>query len=348
MTTDFDDAPTPDPEPRGLTRRRLLRDAGAGLGAGALALTPGAAVAGAAPPASKLAAPALRLASRYASNNGVKLHYEIAGKGPLVLFVHGFPGWWWTWRHQMAALAGDHTVAAMDLRGYNLSDKPAGVEHYGILDLVADVRAVIAHTGHRRATVVGHDWGGAISWTLAITAPAVVERLVILNIPHPSALARELYTNPRQQQASFYAQAFRRPGAAKLPLPAQLGGGALTPELVAALLAPPSSKDYPRHLAAMRRTDLQAALNYYAANYPAEPYAAPGPALPKVKAPTLVIYGREDPFVLVDGLDGTWDYVERPVEIDVIPGAGHFVQNDARATVNARLRDWLARTPAAR
>ena len=351
MTSNADTGTTTEPAERGLTRRRLLRDAG--IGATALAVSPGVAAA-AAPDARagvserQVAELERRLRSRYASNNGVRLHYEIAGKGPLVLFVHGFPGWWWTWRHPMAALVGEHTVAAMDLRGYNLSDKPAGPDRYRIADLVADVRAEIAHTGHRRATVVGHDWGGAISWALAITAPAVVERLVILNIPHPSALARELHDNPRQQQASGYAQAFRRPGAAGMPLPPQFGGGTLTPELVAALLARPGSQEYPRHLAAMRRTSLQAALNYYAANYPAQPYAAPGPALPKIKAPTLVIYGREDPFVLVDGLDGTWNYVERPVQIDVIPGAGHFVQDDARATFIATLEEWLARTPVRR
>jgi epoxide hydrolase 4 len=320
----------------GLSRRRLLQEAG--LGAGALALGTGVATAAAAASDGDLAAFERRLRSRFAANRGVRLHYAIAGKGPLVLFVHGFPGWWWTWRHQMAAVAANHTVAAMDLRGYNLSDQPAGVASYGILDLAADVRAVIAHAGHRRATVVGHDWGGGIAWTLAITAPSVVERLVILNAPHPSALARELYANPRQQRASGYAQNFRRPNAASR----------LTPESVAALLARPGSKEYPRHLAAMRRTNLQSALNYYAANYPAEPYAAPGGALPRVKAPTLVIYGREDPFVLVDVLGGTWDYVDRPLEIDVIPGAGHFVQNDARDRVNDRLAGWLAGTPVKR
>lgn len=324
-------------ESAGLSRRRLLQEAG--LGAGALALGTSAASAGAAAVTDRdLAAFERRLRSRYAANRGVRLHYAIAGRGPLVLFVHGFPGWWWTWRHQMAAVAANHTVAAMDLRGYNLSGQPAGVAGYGIRDLAADVRAVIAHAGHRRATVVGHDWGGAIAWVLAITAPSVVERLVILNAPHPSALARELYTNPRQQRASAYAQAFRRPNAASR----------LTAESVAALLAPPGSPEYPRHVAAMRRTSLQSALNYYAANYPAEPYAAPGAALPRVASPTLVLFGREDPFVLVDVLGGTWDYVDRSLEIDVIPGAGHFVQNDARARVNSRLREWLARTPANR
>jgi pimeloyl-ACP methyl ester carboxylesterase len=152
------------------------------------------------------------LQSRFATNGPVRLHYAIAGSGPLILFVHGFPAWWWTWRDIMAPLVDRFTVAAMDTRGYNLSDKPRGVENYEPLALAGDLRAVIEHTGHRSATVVGHDWGGALSWLLAIISPQVVDRLVILNMPHPSELAWQLASNPRQRGAAGAEPEFARPG----------------------------------------------------------------------------------------------------------------------------------------
>jgi pimeloyl-ACP methyl ester carboxylesterase len=270
-----------------------------------------------------LSVPALerRLQSRFATNGTVRLHYEIAGAGPLILFVHGFPAWWWTWRDVMAPLADRFTVAAMDTRGYNLSDKPLGVENYEPLLLAGDLRAVIEQTGDRSATVVGHDWGGALSWLLAIISPQVVDRLVILNMPHPSELAWQLAHSARQRDASRYVRVFQQPGALSRPLPDQLGGGAFTAENLAKQLNRPSTAAYERDVAALRRTSLQAALNYYVAGYPKPPYAEL--QLPKVKAPTLVIYGRDDPVLLIDGLDRTWDRVEPALDIRVVPDAGH-------------------------
>jgi pimeloyl-ACP methyl ester carboxylesterase len=329
----------------GVTRRAALR--GLGSAAGIAALAPGAAI-GSERVQRSLSVKALdrRLRSRYARNGRVRLHYEIAGRGPLILFVHGFPGWWWTWRHVMAPLAGRFTVAAMDTRGYNQSDKPAGVANYDPVTLAGDLGAVIKHAGHRSATVVGHDWGGALAWVLGFIQPRLVDRLVILNIPHPWALAHQLAVDPTQRAASRYAREFQRPDALQHPFPEQLGGGPFTAETVARILAPVGSPDYPRHLKAMRRTSLQAALNYYRAGYPAEPYVDPAVDPPKVQAPTLVIYGRDDPVLLVDGLNRTWDFVARSVEIRVIPHAGHFVHNDALPTVNQAIGEWLERTPA--
>ena len=133
---------------------------------------------------------------RFAENNGVRIHYVTIGEGPLIVMIHGFPDYWYSWRRQMPALAERHQVVAMDMRGYNRSDKPVGVENYSMELLVGDVAAVIRHAGHEQATVVGHDWGGAVAWTLAMVMPDVVERLIILNLPHPQGLARELARNP--------------------------------------------------------------------------------------------------------------------------------------------------------
>src|SRR3979490_2510352 len=126
----------------------------------------------------------------YADSNGVKIHYAKLGAGPLVVMIHGFPDYWYTWRHQMEGLADRFTVVAIDQRGYNLSDKPAGVENYDVRLLVGDVAAVIKHLGQQKAIVVGHDWGGMVAWQLAINVPQAVERLIILNQPAPPGLAR--------------------------------------------------------------------------------------------------------------------------------------------------------------
>ena len=100
----------------------------------------------------------------YATNNGVKIHYAALGTGPLIVMIHGFPDYWYTWRHQMTALAPDYRVVALDQRGYNLSDKPKGVDNYSMSLLVSDVAAVIKHLGKEKAIIVGHDWGGAVAW----------------------------------------------------------------------------------------------------------------------------------------------------------------------------------------
>src|SRR5215471_13220996 len=136
---------------------------------------------------------------------GLRLHYVVAGAGPLVVFLHGFPEFWYSWRHQLPALAeAGFRAVAPDLRGYNESDKPVRVRNYRIDLLARDVAGLIAALGQRRAVVVGHDWGGAIAWWLAMRRPEVVERLVILNAPHPAMMLREL-ANPFQLLRSWYA-----------------------------------------------------------------------------------------------------------------------------------------------
>jgi epoxide hydrolase 4 len=324
-----------------MTRRRAMKRAIA-TAAAPLVAAPSAAHAEARHGSRSVAALSRRLRSRFATNRGVRLHYEIGGSGPLILFVHGFPAWWGTWREIMAPLVDRFTVAAMDTRGYNLSDKPGGVRNYAPLVLAGDLGAVISHAGYRSATVVGHDWGGVLSWILAFTEPHLVDRLVILNAPHPWSLMRQLAHDPRQRAASAYVRELCQPGALSRPLPAQLGGGAFTAENLAKQLHPVGSPAYRSDVTALRRTSLQAALNYYVAGYPSPPYRDPGSNPPRVKAPTLVIYGREDPHLLVDGLNETWDYIEPSVEIRVIAGVGHWVQLRAPAIVNAAIRDWLA------
>src|SRR5215510_1168139 len=182
--------------------RRNFVVAGAAIGATAIAQTSPAA-----------AAVDRTIQEGFADSNGVKIHYASAGSGPLVVMIHGFPDYWYTWRKQMAGLADKYQTVAIDQRGYNLSDKPKGVDNYAMRLLVGDVAAVIRHFGKTSAIVVGHDWGGAVAWQLALNAPQFVDRLIILNLPFPRGIMRDLAHNPKQQAASEYARGFQKEGA---------------------------------------------------------------------------------------------------------------------------------------
>lgn len=274
--------------------------------------------------------PAVEFKDGYADSNGVKIHYVTAGRGPLVVMVHGFPDFWYTWRHQMEALAGNYQVAALDLRGYNLSDKPAGEENYDMRFLVADVAAVIKHLGREKAIVVGHDWGGAISWQFAFHLPQMVEKLVILNLPHPNGLSRELASNPKQQEASAYARRFQQPDSHK----------ALTAERLAGWVTDPAAKA--KYIEAFQRSDFNAMMSFYRRNYPREPYEARTvPQRPNF--PVLMIHGLKDNALLAPALNNTWEWIDADLTLVTIPNAGHFVQQDAAELVSKTIKSWLSR-----
>ncbi|MBX3731307.1 MAG: alpha/beta hydrolase [Verrucomicrobiae bacterium] len=272
-----------------------------------------------------------RVTHGFATNNGVRLHYARLGEGPLVVLIHGFPDFWLTWRGVMEALAGDYEVVAYDQRGFNLSDRPGGEAAYDMAELVSDLGAVIRARGRDRAVVIGHDWGGAVAWMAAQRHPEWVERLVILNLPHPRGLARELANNPEQQAASAYARRFQQPGAAM----------ALTAEGLAFWVTEPPVKA--RYIEAFRRSDFEALMAYYRRNYPREPYVEDPSPLVKVPCPVLMIHGLADTALLSPALNGNWDFVEKDLTLVTIPGAGHFVQQDAPELVQRSLRAWLNR-----
>ena len=158
---------------------------------------------------------------REEQNNGVRLHWVEAGEGPPVVLLHGFPEFWWGWRRQIQPLAdAGFRVIAPDLSGYNLSDKPHGAAACRIQALVAGADALVRHSGAERAHVVGHDWGGIIAWWPAMTAPERVDRLAILNAPHPKAFRREIRT-PGQLRRSWYAMAFQLPALPEMAIRAR-------------------------------------------------------------------------------------------------------------------------------
>ncbi len=267
----------------------------------------------------------------YATNNGVRIHYARLGEGPLVVMIHGFPDFWLTWRHQMEALAIDYEVVAVDQRGYNLSDRPEGEENYDVSLLVADVAAVIRERKRERAIIIGHDWGGMVAWTFAMSEPEMTEKLVILNLPHPRGLRRELANNSVQQRNSAYARHFQEDGAHTK----------LTPENLAAWVTDPAARA--RYVEAFGRSDFEAMLNYYRRNYPREPYTEDTSPLVKVQCPVLMIHGLKDTALGQAALNGNWQYVEQDMTLVTLPNAGHFVQQDAPEMVTRSIRSWLTR-----
>src|SRR5258708_3111606 len=149
------------------------------------------------------------LKHEYAEVNGQRLHYVTAGKGKLIMFVHGFPEFWYEWKNQLAEFGRDYQAVAPDMRGYNLSSKPAELSEYQVKYLVEDLRAFAEKLSRKKFILVAHDWGGAVAWAFAIAHPDYLEKLVIINAPHPGVFQRELRENPAQQKASQYTIMFR-------------------------------------------------------------------------------------------------------------------------------------------
>ena len=278
------------------------------------------------------------------ATDGTAIHYVSVGEGPLVVMIHGFPDFWFSWEAQMKALAKNYRCVALDLRGYNQSGKPDGVESYDMSLLVGDVEAVIRACGAERATVVGHDWGGAIAWSVALGRPGLVDHLIICNLPHPRGLKRELLINDEHRQNTQYARAFQQPLAHKL----------MTPESVLAILQEWTNDAWPdakreRYLDALRRSDFNAMLNYYRRNYPATleekaslPYEDPTPVV-KAKMPVLMFHGLKDQALHHHALNNTWEWVEQDLTLVTLPNAGHWVHHDEAETVSRTMMDWLDR-----
>jgi epoxide hydrolase 4 len=264
----------------------------------------------------------------YADSGGVKIHYVTLGKGPLLVMLHGFPDYWYTWRDQMPELAKHFQVVAIDLRGYNKSDQPKGLENYALDKLVGDVDAVVKHFKQDRAVIVGHDWGGLIAWTFAMTHPDRTDRLVILNLPHPKGLMRELANNPEQQKNSQYARNFQEADAVDK----------LKPGFLAMWVKEPEARK--KYLEALGRSSLEGMLNYYKANYPREPYKDDR-TFPPVKCRVLMIHGLEDQYLLPGALNDTWKWVEKDLTLVTVPKAGHFVHRDAPEFVTRKMVRWL-------
>ena len=286
----------------------------------------------------------------YAEVNGIRLHYAMNGSGKLILFVHGFPEFWYAWKEQLVEFGRDHCAVALDMRGYNLSDKPEAVEQYAIKYLTEDLRALARSLGHERFILVAHDWGGAVAWALAINHPECVEKLIIVNSPHPAVFARELAENPVQQKASQYMLAFRsRKTEAMLAANnyAALVGIVMGEGLKKGHF---TEEDREAYIAAWSQPGaLTGGLNYYRASRVGPPSGdeqartfEPGARSMDVRVPTLIIWGERDVALTPGNLDGLEAYVP-DLTIRRIPDGTHWVVHEQPALVNGAIREFIAR-----
>ena len=283
--------------------------------------------------------------------HGIRLHYASCGESgrPLMLFLHGFPEYWGAWEELLPLAGATHWAVAPDLRGYNLSSQPTEVAAYRVREIVGDLERFVARLGVDRVVVVAHDWGGAVAWQWAIAQPRRIERLIVLNSPHPIPFARDLVASAAQQQASAYMNWLRAPGSEE----------ALAKRDFAALdsffLGMPRA-DAPWYTAerAARyrevwRRGLTGGVNYYRASPLYPPTAAePGPAALqlrpadfRVRVPTLVIWGEGDfalPLRLLDGLDELVD----DLAVRRMPRATHWLAHEEPDAIARSIRDFIS------
>jgi pimeloyl-ACP methyl ester carboxylesterase len=276
---------------------------------------------------------------KFIITNGIQLHYVTQGEGPLMLMLHGFPEFWYSWRHQIPEFAKDHKVVAIDLRGYNDSDKPPDTADYRMSELLLDVEGVIQGLGYDRCVLVGHDWGGAIAWNFAYAHPAMVERLIVLNLPHPAKFVAGLRT-PQQLLRSSYIFFFQIPWLPELLLQMsdyQPIATALTSMAVDKAAFTTADLEAYRD-AASKRGALTAMLNYYRSNF-FQPELA-GRTQGILKVPTLLIWGEADTALGKELTYGTEDYVE-DLTLRYIPNCSHWVQQEQPQLVNQYMREFL-------
>jgi pimeloyl-ACP methyl ester carboxylesterase len=272
--------------------------------------------------------------------NGIQLHYVTQGEGPLILFLHGFPEFWYSWRKQIPEFAGDRKVVALDLRGYNDSDKPEAQSAYVMAEFIKDVKGVITGLGYDRCVLVGHDWGGAIAWCFAYAHPEMVEKLIVLNIPHPAKFAQGLLT-PQQLLRSSYIFFFQLPVLPELLIQSndfQLLEWAF--KGMAVNKSAFSDADIEAYKnAAAKSGALTSPLNYYRNVFGHELVSRSWSVL---EVPTLMIWGEADTALGKELTYGTDQYV-RDFQIRYIPNCSHWVQQERPELVNQYIREFLGK-----
>jgi pimeloyl-ACP methyl ester carboxylesterase len=284
----------------------------------------------------------IELRDGYADLAEARLHYVEAGDGPLVVLLHGFPEFWYGWRHQIPALAAaGFRVVAPDMRGYNLSSRPPEVSSYGARRLAGDIRDLIRERGADRACLAGHDWGGAVAWVTAMAHPEEVDRLAILNAPHPRRMIEALGRPGRQVARSWYMFFFQLPWLPERSVRAgdwwafrrdferDARPGAFT------------SADIDRYREAWSQPGAAAAIiNYYRASLGRAPSRRSGGLRP-VEAPTLVIWGERDRYLGAELAEPDRADVPGLVRIARLPDASHWVQHDEPERVSGLLIDFF-------
>jgi pimeloyl-ACP methyl ester carboxylesterase len=284
---------------------------------------------------------------------GLRMEVALSGSGPAVALLHGFPELWWSWRHQIPVLAeAGFSVVAPDMRGYGGTDAPAPVEAYDVLALAGDVVALMDALGHERFAVVGHDWGANVAWELARSHPERVTAVAGLSVPFvPRAPAEPMAIMRRHLGEDFYMVWFQEPGVAEAALEADVRRTLRTQEVWDARWAlrdgeaPPrpafwTEEDEARYVAAFTRTGFRGGLNWYR-NVDRNWAITEPVGERRIEQPALFVTGSRDPvrrFMPAAAMDG---WVPNLRDTVVIEGAGHWVQQQAPAEVDAALVPFL-------
>ena len=275
---------------------------------------------------------------QHITTNKVKLHYVTQGNGPLMLMLHGFPECWYSWRYQIPEFARDYQVVAVDLRGYNDSDKPQTKSAYVMDEFIQDIKGLIKGLGYEKCVLVAHDWGGAIAWNFAYSHPEMLEKLIILNLPHPAKFAQGLRTW-QQLQKSWYIFFFQLPFLPELFL--QASNYQLIEKMFAGMavdksaFTPEDIEAYKQ--AAAKPGALTAMLNYYRNIFD---FKSRNRDWDVLSVPTLMIWGEEDTALGKELTYGTEAYV-RDFQIKYIPNCSHWVQQEQPRLVNQYMREFL-------
>ncbi|MEM3526078.1 MAG: alpha/beta hydrolase [Candidatus Jordarchaeaceae archaeon] len=281
---------------------------------------------------------------KFVETNGIRLHCVVQGKGKLMVMLHGFPDFWYSWRYQIPVMSKYFRVVAPDMRGYNESEKPEGVEKYSLNLLVEDVMGLIKAFGEEKAIIVGHDWGAIVSWAFAMTHPEATERLIIMNVPHPAVWQEKAKYIPRQLQKSWYIFFFQKEKVPESYL-SRNNYMVLRETLRTSTFKKNvfSEEDLAKFVEAWSKPGaLTASINYYRANLRPEIFMEEIPLkFPKITSPTLVIWGEEDLALTLEVSKGAEKYIDAPYTIKYIPKCGHWVQNEKPELVNKYILDFL-------
>ncbi len=278
----------------------------------------------------------------FVETNRIRLHYVTQGQGDLVVLLHGFPEFWYSWRYQIPALARYFKVVVPDLRGYNDSDKPAG--GYDLDTLSTDIRGLISSLGYVKAHIVGHDWGGMIAWRLAQKFPQVLNRLAVLNAPHPYRFWQELAGNLDQLRRSWYIFAFQIPALPEWLIQQNLKdfvknffrGQAVRQGVFTA-------EDTQIYEAALEKPGvISAAMNYYRSSLSPQSWLHHWGRSPEpVTVPTLILWSEEDSLLSQKLTEGMEPLINAPFQLKFVPHCGHWMQQEVPQTVNRELLNFF-------
>lgn len=271
---------------------------------------------------------------KYIKINGITLHTIITGSGEPLILLHGFPDFWYGWKNIILGLKDKFQLIVPDMRGYNLSDKPDGIENYKLDILIEDIKGLSENLGITEFNLAGHDWGGMVSWALAEKYPEILKKLIILNAPHPKIFRKLITKDNDQKKASGYIVRFLKEGESFLfennfqALQLSVFGTAKNKKAF-------SEFDKEKYIEAWSQPGaLTGGVNYYRANRSYEEWSG------IINVPTLVIFGMKDIFVLPKVLEGLEDFI-KDLKIVRIENASHWVMHDDPEMVNSSIQSFL-------